>query len=228
MGAAVWAVLSPSPGLIGAPPMGCGRCPFALPHVRAPLFSTSPARLRSQRPVVAEVVEREYLVLIVVRVALRLDLVDGQATDLHGGDHRRAPGVALCATPRAGSRRPLGAGPRRPRAPARCTPPSTPRRRPRPRAGTAAGMPRPRRSPSTCAPLPPRATIQKRPLRGVAAAVPLYFIMSRRRVAVVCAPMWRDPCPEGVHRKGVHRLGFFEAVAGIRRNYFTACWEAAP
>ncbi len=26
--------------------------------------------------------------------------------------------------------------------------------------------------------------------------------------------------PEGVYREGVHRIGFFEAVAGIRRNSY--------
>jgi len=29
-----------------------------------------------------------------------------------------------------------------------------------------------------------------------------------------------------VHRKGVHRIGFFEAVAGIRRNSFMTCRPA--
>jgi len=55
--------------------------------------------------------------------------------------------------------------------------------------------------------------------RGYGGMAPILCHVPRPRLPAAC-----DPCPEGVHRKGVHRIGFFEAVAGIRRNAFMVGW----
>jgi len=43
------------------------------------------------------------------------------------------------------------------------------------------------------------------------------------RDALIARKVACEHCPEGVHR-----IGFFEAVAGIRRNDFIGGWESAP